>query len=154
MAGISLMGIFTLGYLSIHNIRKSDEYINKGIKNTKEGIKNIIKNFNEGKHIDSVKGANGELLTGEAAYKQVLQNLIESLHIYPIEVEDLLKEHNLTQYKLYKLSGVAQSSISEIRSKKNKAPNLYIVYELAQGFGISLAEFFDCDYFKGFNIVD
>ena len=69
-------------------------------------------------------------------------------------IEDLLKEHNLTQYKLYKLSGVAQSSISEIRSKKNKAPNLYIVYELAQGFGISLAEFFDCEYFKGFNIVD
>ncbi len=71
-----------------------------------------------------------------------------------LRVEDLLKEKNLTQYKLYKLSGVSQSSISEIRSKKNKAPNLHIIYELAQGFGMSLFEFFDCEYFKGFNIVD
>ncbi len=71
-----------------------------------------------------------------------------------LRIEDLLKKNNFSQYKLYKLSGVSQSSISEILSKKNKAPNLYIVYELAQGFGISLAEFFDCDYFKGFNIVD
>ena len=71
-----------------------------------------------------------------------------------LRIEDLLKEKNLTQYKLYKLSGVAQSSISEIRSKKNKAPNLYIVYELAQGFGMSLSQFFDCEYFKGYNIVD
>ena len=71
-----------------------------------------------------------------------------------LRVEQLLKEKNLTQYKLYKLSGVSQSSISEIRSKKNKAPNLYIIYELAQGFGISLYEFFNADYFKGFNIID
>ena len=71
-----------------------------------------------------------------------------------LRIEDLLKEKKLTQYKLYKLSGVSQSSISEIRSKKYKAPNLYLIYELAQGFGISLAEFFNCDYFKGFNIVD
>lgn len=71
-----------------------------------------------------------------------------------LRVEDLLKKNNFSQYKLYKLSGVSQSSISEILSKKNKAPNLYIVYELAQGFGISLAEFFDCEYFKGFNIID
>ena len=71
-----------------------------------------------------------------------------------LRVEELLKEHNLTQYKLYKLSGVSQSSISEIRSKKNKAPNLYIIYELAQGFGISLFEFFNCEYFKEFSIVD
>lgn len=71
-----------------------------------------------------------------------------------LRIEDLLKKNQFSQYKLYKLSGVSQSSISEILSKKNKAPNLYIVYELAQGFGISLAEFFDCEYFKGFNIVD
>lgn len=71
-----------------------------------------------------------------------------------LRIEDLLKEKNITQYRLYKLSGVSQSSISEIRKKKNKSPNLYIIYELAQGFGMSIAEFFDCDYFKGFNIVD
>ena len=71
-----------------------------------------------------------------------------------LRVEELLKEKNLTQYKLYKLSGVSQSSISEIRSKKNKAPNLYIIYELAQGFGISLFDFFNCEYFKDFNIID
>ena len=71
-----------------------------------------------------------------------------------LRIEDLLKEKKLTQYRLYKLSGVSQSSISEIRAKKNRSPNLYIIFEIAQGFGLSLAEFFDCDYFKGFNIVD
>ena len=121
MAGISLMGIFTLGYLSIHNIRKSDEYINKGIKNTKEGIKNIIKNFNEGKHIDPVKGANGELLTGEAAYKQVLQNLIESLHIYPIEVEDLLKEIKLPAKQKTEFISHIQKSMQQATEKVNSA---------------------------------
>ena len=69
-----------------------------------------------------------------------------------LRIEDLLKERNLTQYKLYKLSGVSQSSISDIRSKKNKAPNLYIVYELSQGVCMSLALFFDSDHFKGMNI--
>ena len=71
-----------------------------------------------------------------------------------LRVEQLLKENNLTQYKLSKLSGVSQTTISEIRSKKNKAPNLYVIYELAQGFNISLFEFFNCDYFKDFNIMD
>lgn len=71
-----------------------------------------------------------------------------------LRIEELLKEKNYTQYKLYKLSGVAQSTISDIRKKKNKSPNLYILYELAQGFGLSLAEFFNSDYFKGFNIID
>ena len=36
-----------------------------------------------------------------------------------LRVEQLLKENNLTQYKLSKLSGVSQTTISEIRSKKN-----------------------------------
>ena len=62
-----------------------------------------------------------------------------------LRVEQLLKENNLTQYKLYKLSGVSQTTISEIRAKKNKAPNLYVIYELAQGFNISLFEFFNFD---------
>ena len=71
-----------------------------------------------------------------------------------LRIEELLKEKNYTQYKLYKLSGVSQSTISDIRNKKNKSPNLYIIYELAQGFGLSLAEFFNSEYFKGFNIID
>ena len=71
-----------------------------------------------------------------------------------LRVEQLLKENNLTQYKLSKLSGVSQTTISEIRSKKNKAPNLYVIYELAQGFNFSLFEFFNCDYFIDFNIID
>ena len=71
-----------------------------------------------------------------------------------LRIEELLKEKNYTQYKLYKLSGVAQSTISDIRKKKNKSPNLYILYELAQGFGLSLAEFFNSDYFKGLTIID
>ena len=71
-----------------------------------------------------------------------------------LRVEQLLKENNLTQNKLSNLSGVTQTTLSEIRSKKNKAPNLYVIYALAQGFNNSLFEFFNCDYFKDFNIID
>ena len=89
---LTLSGILSLGYFSIHNIRKSDELINKGIKNTKKAIKNLIKDFNEGKPIEPIKGSNGETLIGIDAYKHIIKNLVESIHIWPVEVEGLLNE--------------------------------------------------------------
>ncbi len=69
-------------------------------------------------------------------------------------VEELLKQHNITQYRLSMLSGVSQATISDIRLKKNRAVNVRILYELSQGFGMDLADFFDNHLFRNGNITD
>ena len=67
-------------------------------------------------------------------------------------VNELLKHHNMTAYKLFTLSGVPQSSIGDIRHMRNKTVNIKLIYEIAQGFGMELPEFFDSPLFR--NIVD
>jgi transcriptional regulator, cro/CI family len=71
-----------------------------------------------------------------------------------LRVEELMAERNLTQYRLYKLSGVAQTTIGDIRLRRNKSVSLSIIYEIAQGLDMSLYEFFDSPLFKGDNITD
>ena len=71
-----------------------------------------------------------------------------------LRVEGLMAERNLTQYRLYKLSGVAQTTIGDIRLRRNKSVSLSIIYEIAQGLDMSLYEFFDSPLFKGDNITD
>ncbi len=69
-------------------------------------------------------------------------------------IEELLAEHNITQYRLSMLSGVSQATISDIRLKKNKAVNVRILYEISQGLGMELADFFDSPLFRNGNITD
>ena len=71
-----------------------------------------------------------------------------------LRIEELMAERKLTQYRLYKLTGVAQTTIVDIRLKRNRSVSLIVIYELAQGFGISLYDFFDSPLFKGDNITD
>ncbi len=67
-------------------------------------------------------------------------------------IDQLLSEKKITQYRLSMESGVSQTSISEIRKCKNRAPNLYLITEIANGFGISLKEFFNSPLFD--NVED
>ncbi len=69
-------------------------------------------------------------------------------------INELLEKKNITQYKLFKLSGVPQTTISDIRNMKNGTVNIRIIYEIAQGFEMDLIDFFDCPLFKGDNITD
>lgn len=71
-----------------------------------------------------------------------------------LRIEELMAERKLTQYRLYKLIGVAQTTIGDIRLKRNRSVSLIVIYKLAQGFGISLYDFFDSPLFKGDNITD
>ena len=75
LGGLTLGGILALCYFSVKNIRKSEEFIKKGLDNTKEGLKNIIEEFNAGKPIGKVESHNGEILTGKEAYKNVIENI-------------------------------------------------------------------------------
>ena len=71
-----------------------------------------------------------------------------------LRLEELMEERHLTQYRLYKLTGVAQSMIGDIRLQRNQSVSLLILHEFAQGLGISLYDFFDSPLFKGDNITD
>ena len=69
-------------------------------------------------------------------------------------VNELLKSKNITQYELFKLSGVPQTTISDIRHMKNGTVNIRIIFEMAQGLEMSLTEFFNTPYFDYKNLVD
>ena len=84
-------------------------------------------------------------------------------------VDELLEEKNLTQYKLAKLSGLAQTTIADIRKQRNRGTNIQNINAIAQGLEMDLIEFFNspllrhlkkCPYFSldtnkcsGYNIV-
>jgi transcriptional regulator with XRE-family HTH domain len=71
-----------------------------------------------------------------------------------IRITELLTEREMTAYKLSQLSGVSETTIGDLKKQRNTAVNLRIIYELTQGLGIDLAEFFNSPLFKGDNIVD
>ena len=71
-----------------------------------------------------------------------------------VRIQELLKENNMTQYALFKKSGVSAQAINKIIKQKNKMNALNIVYEIAQGFGMSLLQFFDSPLFAPENITD
>ena len=56
---------------------------------------------------------------------------------------DLLSERNMTQYRLYILSGVPKSTINNIVTCSYDSVKLRIVHELCQGLNISITEFFN-----------
>lgn len=71
-----------------------------------------------------------------------------------IRIDELLKEKNMTQYQLAKMSGLAQTTIADIRKMRNKGTNIQNIHAIAQGFGIDLVMFFDSPVFTGENISD
>ena len=93
--GITLLSILGLGYWAVRNIRKSDEFITKGLKNTRKGLDNVIDDFNKNKPIGEIQGHNGEVLTGKEAYKLLIENLLESVYARPDEVKQTVDKMNL-----------------------------------------------------------
>lgn len=60
----------------------------------------------------------------------------------------LLKEKNMTQYQLFKVTGVPQSTISTIMSEKDKTCKLNTILLLAEGLGVTASEFFNSELFR------
>lgn len=94
---LTLMAITCLGYFSARNIKKSEEYISKGIKNTKNGLDNIINEFNAGVPLNDVKGHNGEILSGKEAYKLLIENMLESVYAAESEIETAVSRMKLEE---------------------------------------------------------
>ena len=71
-----------------------------------------------------------------------------------MRITELLQEKGMTQYRLSMNSGVPAQCIADIRHQRNKTNALNIVYEIAQGFDMSLIQFFDSPLFDPTNITD
>ena len=97
VGGATLLTLLGLGYYAAKNIRKSDEYISKGIKNTRKGLDKVIEDFNSGKPIDKLEGNNGMILSGKEAYKHLIENLLESVYATPEEVKMTVEKINMPE---------------------------------------------------------
>lgn len=69
-------------------------------------------------------------------------------------VTELCEKNGMTQYSLSMKSGVPQSTLSTILKCKFPSMKMRIIYEICEGFEISLTEFFDSPLFKRENIED
>lgn len=63
-------------------------------------------------------------------------------------VSNLLKEKNITQYRLEQNAGIAHGAMDRIMTSQNKTVTLTTIYKIAQGFGITFMEFIDDELFK------
>ena len=67
-------------------------------------------------------------------------------------IKELCKDRSMTQYQLYIKSGVPQSTLSTIMSCSYPSMKLRIIYEICEGLGITLEEFFHSPLFKRENL--
>lgn len=69
-------------------------------------------------------------------------------------IKTLINEREITQYQLYKLTGVPQSTISTLLKAETKTVKLSTVYDLCSGLNIELSDFFNSELLKSDNIED
>ena len=64
-----------------------------------------------------------------------------------LRVAELLRKHNMSQYRLEQNSGVSHSALDFIMKNSHQTVNFKIVVQLSQGFKMTLLEFLDSPYF-------
>ncbi len=69
-------------------------------------------------------------------------------------IKELCKQNGLTQYGLTTKSGVPQSTLSTISNCTFPSVKIRIIYEICDGLGITLKEFFDSPLFDRDNLED
>ena len=60
---------------------------------------------------------------------------------------ELLKERNMTKYRLSKITEMNPSTLTTILHRKNSLPMFDTLYIICCGLGIELTEFFDSEMF-------
>ena len=71
-----------------------------------------------------------------------------------LRIAELLKQNNLTVYKLSYKAGISNSIISDCKRGKVKEPSISYIIHICDGFNIELKEFFDSPYFKDVEAID
>ena len=69
-----------------------------------------------------------------------------------LRIQELLNTKGMTQYQLYMKSGVPKSTIGNVINCAYDSVKLRIIHEMCQGFGISIAEFFQSSLFDEENL--
>jgi len=69
-------------------------------------------------------------------------------------IKELCEQNGLNQYRLSMKSGIPQSTLSTIINCTFPSMKMHIIYEVCEGFEISLKEFFDSPLFDRENIFD
>lgn len=64
----------------------------------------------------------------------------------------LLKEKNMTQYRLELKAGLTHGAMNGILSGHNKTVTFTTIYRLARGFDMTIYEFLDDDVFRSENL--
>ncbi len=67
-------------------------------------------------------------------------------------ISNLLKEKNMSQYRLEQESGIQHGSMQCIMNGRNKTVTLSTIILLAKGFGISITEFLSDELFDSQNL--
>ncbi len=67
-------------------------------------------------------------------------------------ISALLKEKNMSQYRLEQLSGIQHGSMQCIMNGRNKTVTLSTIFMLAKGFDISVGEFLNDEIFNTKNL--
>ena len=65
-----------------------------------------------------------------------------------LRIVELCKVKNITVNKLATISGVTQSTSSNITSGRNNSTTISTIKKLCDGLDIQVIDFFDCDLFK------
>ena len=63
-------------------------------------------------------------------------------------INKLLREKNMTIYRLERNSGIIHGVVNRILAGSNKTVTLTTVYRLARGFDMTVFEFMDDDVFR------
>jgi len=71
-----------------------------------------------------------------------------------LRIIELLKENNLTAYKLSYRAGISNSIISDCKRGKVKEPTISSIIHICEGLNIELKDFFDSEYFKDVEAID
>ena len=71
-----------------------------------------------------------------------------------LRINELLKEKNLTSYKLSYLAGISNSIISDCRRGKVKEPTISSIIHICEGLNMQLKDFFNSPLFDDVEAVD
>lgn len=61
---------------------------------------------------------------------------------------DLCQERDITRYALANLAGIHESTIKNIYNGRSGSPKVVTIKIICDAFDLTLAEFFDTDYFN------
>lgn len=72
---------------------------------------------------------------------------------FSLRVRELLKEKNMTQYKLAQETGLYHSTMTDILNCKYQTPNFRNITLIIKALGLSIADFFNSPLFD-FNYLE